>query len=151
VTINGTGFTGVTSVSFGPDAGTGVSVVSSTEITVISPPEEAATRNVRVTTSAGTSSVVAADEYVYVGPFVTSVAPTSGSTAGDTKVTVTGTGFTGATKVSFGPKAGTGLDVISSTKLTIVSPAQAAGTVNVKVSTSAGTSPAVTGDQYTYT
>jgi hypothetical protein len=151
VTINGTGFTGVTSVSFGPDAGTEASVVSSTEITVMSPPEAAATRNIRVTTPAGTSSVVAGDEYVYVGPFVTSVAPTSGPTAGDSKVTVIGTGFTGAIKVSFGPDAGISLDVISSTKLTIVSPAQAAGTVNVKVTTPAETSPAVTGDQFTYT
>jgi hypothetical protein len=83
-------------------------------------------------------------------PAVTAVSPATGPAAGHTTVTVTGTGFTGATTVAFGSAAGTSLDVISSTELTIVSPAHSAGSVNVKVTTSAGTSPAVTGDKFTY-
>lgn len=66
-------------------------------------------------------------------------------------MTINGTGFTGATKVSFGPDAGTGVTVVSSTQITVASPAHTAGKVDVKVTTPAGTSPAVTGDQYTYT
>jgi hypothetical protein len=53
--------------------------------------------------------------------------------------------------VSFGPDAGTGVTVVSATEITAASPAHAAGKVNVKVTTPAGTSPAVTADQYTYT
>ena len=46
---------------------------------------------------------------------VTGVSPTSGPTAGGTTVTITGTGFTGATKVLFGAVAATSFTVVSST------------------------------------
>ena len=39
-------------------------------------------------------------------PTVTGLSPTTGSTAGGTPVTITGTGFTGATAVDFGTTAG---------------------------------------------
>jgi hypothetical protein len=84
-------------------------------------------------------------------PAVTELSPVTGPAAGGTTVTINGTGFTGATKVSFGPDAATGVTVVSATQITAASPAHAAGQVNVKVTTPAGTSPAVTGDQYTYT
>jgi hypothetical protein len=84
-------------------------------------------------------------------PAVTAVSPATGPASGGTTVTINGTGFTGTTKVSFGAHAGTGVTVVSATEITAVSPAHAAGKVNVKVTTPAGTSPAVTADQYTYT
>ena len=152
VTITGTGFTGATKVVFGTVAATSFSVVSSTEITAVSPAQAAAWHNIYVTTPSGTSAPVTADQFTYVvsPPTVTSVSPTSGSTAGGTTVTITGTGFTGATKVVFGTVAATSFSVVSSTEITAVSPAQAAAWHNIYVTTPSGTSAPVTADQFTY-
>jgi hypothetical protein len=52
-------------VLFGAVAATSYTGVSSTEITAVSPAQAAATHNIYVTTSAGTSPPVAADDYTY--------------------------------------------------------------------------------------
>ena len=83
-------------------------------------------------------------------PTVTSISPTSGPQGGGTTVTITGTDFTGATKVAFGPLAATSYTVVSSTEITAVSPAQAASTRNIFVTTPSGTSAGVAADQFTY-
>ena len=87
---------------------------------------------------------------VFAHPNVTAISPTSGPTAGGTRVIVTGNGFTGATAVRFGTTAGTHLTVNSSTRITITSPAHAAGPVNVMVTTPGGTSAVSTADRFTY-
>ncbi|MGH6878667.1 MAG: beta strand repeat-containing protein, partial [Rhizomicrobium sp.] len=82
-------------------------------------------------------------------PSATTVAPTSGSTAGGTTVTVTGHDFETVHHVTFGfGNAGTTLHVTSPTKLTVKTPPHAAGTVTVLVTTSSGTSGP--GLYYTY-
>jgi hypothetical protein len=66
-------------------------------------------------------------------PVVTAVSPKSGTTAGGTAVTITGTGFqTGAT-VTFGGTAASAVVVVSSTRITTVSPAKPTGKVAVAV------------------
>jgi IPT/TIG domain len=51
---------------------------------------------------------MAADDFTYAAkPAITSISPTSGPAAERTAITMTGTGFTGATKVIFGPVAAT--------------------------------------------
>ncbi|MEU0071527.1 IPT/TIG domain-containing protein [Streptomyces sp. NPDC006332] len=72
-------------------------------------------------------------------PVVASVSPSQGPAPGGTTVTVTGTGFTGATTVRFGAKPATSFTVDSSTQITAVSPS-GAGSVNLTVTTSQGTS-----------
>jgi hypothetical protein len=58
-----------------------------------------------------------------VGPLVTSVSPSTGPSAGGTKVTVTGSGFTGATAVDFGGTPATHVRVARDGKsLTAISP-----------------------------
>ena len=113
----------------------------------------AAVHNIYVTTPVGTSVAVAADDYTYVlsKPAVTGVSPTSGTTAGGTTVTITGSGFTGATKVLFGAVAATSFTSVSSTKITAVSPPQAPGFHNIYVTTPAGTSAQSAADEFTYT
>jgi hypothetical protein len=84
-------------------------------------------------------------------PTITSVAPTSGTTAGGTSVTITGTNLTGATAVTFGGSAGT-ITANAATSITVTSPAHAAGTVDVQVTTPGGvSSTSGTGDDFTYT
>lgn len=84
-------------------------------------------------------------------PAVSAVSPTTGLTTGGTTVTITGTAFTGATSVKFGSSNATTFTVNSDTQITATSPAGAAGTVDVTVTTSVGTSATSAADQFTYT
>ncbi len=83
-------------------------------------------------------------------PVVSGVTKPKGPTTGGTTVKVTGTGFTEADTVDFGGTPATDLTVTSATSLTVVSPAAAAGTVDVRVTTPSGTSPVVPADHFTY-
>jgi len=83
-------------------------------------------------------------------PNVTSVAPASGPGGGGTSVTINGCGFTGATLVKFGASPAIGLTVVSDTQVTALSPAHAAGPVDVTVTTAKGTSPTGSADLFTY-
>lgn len=67
------------------------------------------------------------------------LAPATGSTAGFRLVTLNGTGFTGATAVTFGGVAAKSFTVVSDNQITAVTPAHAAGTVNVAVTTPGAT------------
>jgi putative transposon-encoded protein len=84
-------------------------------------------------------------------PSVTSISPSSGTTAGGTTVTITGTNFTGATEVLFGSVAATSFAVDSATQITAVSPAEPAGAQDINVTTPGGSSPATVDDEFTYT
>ncbi len=76
--------------------------------------------------------------------------PASGPAAGGTQVTITGSSFGGATAVDFGSTAATDVTVNSAgTEITAVSPA-GSGTVDVTVTTPAGTSRTSAADQFTY-
>ena len=66
-------------------------------------------------------------------------------------MTITGTGFTGATTVDFGTTSATSFAVVSSTSITAMSPEESAGTVDVTVTTSGGTSAVSIADQFTFT
>jgi hypothetical protein len=64
---------------------------------------------------------------------VTSVSPTSGGTAGRTKVTIAGSGFQSGATVAFGGNAATNVNVVSTASITATTPAHAAGPVSVTV------------------
>lgn len=72
-------------------------------------------------------------------PKITSLTPSSGSVAGGTTVTVTGTNFSTATAVSFGEVNTSQFNIVSNTQITAVSPARSAGAVNLSVVTPSGT------------
>jgi hypothetical protein len=82
-------------------------------------------------------------------PAVTEVAPTLGPTAGGNTVTISGANLAGATAVKFGANAATTYTVNSQTSITATAPA-GAGTVDVVVTTPAGTSNSTPSDHYTY-
>jgi hypothetical protein len=65
VTITGTNFTGVTAVKFGTVSATPITVNSATSITVPAPAGSAATVDVTVTATGGTSATTSADRYTY--------------------------------------------------------------------------------------
>ena len=120
VTITGTGFTGTTSVTLG---GTSASFtfVSDTSLTA-TVPSGAATGVIVVTTPGGTATSANPFTVTQPAPTISSFTPTSGPAG--TKVTITGTGFTGTTSVAFGG-ATASFTVVSDTSLTAIVPAGA--------------------------
>ena len=152
VTITGTNLTGANGVSFGSTAATSFTINGANSVTATAPAENAGTVNITVTTPGGISTTSGADQYTYTtGPTVTSVAPTAGPLGGGTSVTITGANLTGATAVRFGTTNATTFTVNSATSITATAPAESAGTVGITVTSSGGTSPTSTADQYTYT
>ena len=85
-----------------------------------------------------------------VAPTVTKVKPRYGSTGGKTVVTVTGKNFGEPATVRFGEVAATEVSVKSSKSITAVSPAHAAGAVDITVTTSGGTSTTSSKDKFKY-
>ncbi|MBI0317507.1 IPT/TIG domain-containing protein [Streptomyces javensis] len=145
VTLTGTNLLGATAVRFGAVNATSFTVMSATQITAVAPPGSG-TVQVTVTTPGGTSNGVS---YTYVAvpaPVLTSVSPGQGPTGGGNTVTLTGSGFTGATAVRFGAVSATSFTVMSATQITAVAP-PGSGTVQVTVTTPGGTSNGVS---YTY-
>ena len=153
VTVTGSGFNDATAVTIGGTTTT-FFVQSSTQLSFTAPARAAGPAEVVVTNASGSSGPTAGSVFTYVtpvpAPTVTMVGPNSGSTAGGTPVSLTGTNFTGATAVSFGGTAATNFVVNSATSITATSPARAAGAVNVTVTTSGGTSATSAANTYTY-
>ena len=101
---------------------------------------------------AGTADTVLASMTVEPRPTVTKLKKSTGPVTGGTPVTITGTGFSGASGVSFGGVPATGVEVRSATEIKAVAPAVAiAGSVNVTVARYGAESLAVKADSYKYT
>jgi hypothetical protein len=83
-------------------------------------------------------------------PVVAALAPASGPTGGGTAVTITGSDFLNVRSVSFGGQAAASFTVVSQTAVRAISPARAAGTVDVVVTTAGGSSATGAGSRFTY-
>jgi hypothetical protein len=151
VTITGSEFTAATAVTFGGEPAASYRVLSATAIEAVAPSHAAGTVNVIVTNTAGSSPVTTKDHYKFT-PTIESVSPSEGLAAGGESVTVTGTGFAlgSATIIKFGTAKGASVNCTSSTTCTVLTPAHAAGTVSVKATVNAVTSPAAAGAVFTY-
>jgi large repetitive protein len=83
---------------------------------------------------------------------VSGVDPDSGPTTGGTRVTVEGAGFDAGATVTFGGAAGADLQVLSDTRIEVVTPASLPGPVDVVVTNSDGQSGTLAGGfTYIYT
>ena len=155
VTITGTGFISGATVSLGGTSATNVSVTNSTTITAVTPAHAAGTVNVVVTNPDGQSGTLL-NGFTFSppppapAPTVTSVTPTSGPVAGGTSVTIAGTNFVSGATVTFGGSSATTVTVTNSTTMTAVTPAHAAGAVNVVVTNPDGQS-GTKANGFTYT
>ena len=133
VTITGTGFTDATAVAFN-GASAGYTVNSSTAIST-SVPAAATSGTISVSTNSATGTSPTAFAVSLPPPSITGFSPASGAVG--TAVTITGTGFTGATAVAFNGIAA-GFTVNSATSIgTSVPAAATSGTISV--STDIGT------------
>jgi hypothetical protein len=83
-------------------------------------------------------------------PSVTGISPSAGPVTGGTTVTITGTNLSGATAVTFGAGHPAAAITCTATSCTATAPAEPAGTVDVQVTTTGGTSATSANDKYTY-
>jgi hypothetical protein len=133
VILSGANFQSSATVTFGGTAATSVNVTSSTSISVVTPAHAAGAVDVVVKNPDNQTGTLTGGFTFSTAPSVSSVNPNSGTTAGGTSVIVTGANFqTGAT-VTFGGTAAASATVTSATSLTAVTPAHAAGAVDVVV------------------
>jgi len=127
----------------------GYSTAAGAAFTTIFPtPFEGATVPARAPTS-GEEIELSAE--VQPTPTVTSVSPSRGSVAGGTEVKITGADFTSASAVKFGTLTAATFKVESDSEIVATTPKSSkVSTVDVTVTTLAGTSPTARGDRFTY-
>ena len=154
IAITGTNFMGVTGVSFGGTPAISYTVNSSTSITAVAPIHVSGQVDVQVSAAYGTSATSAADQLIFMTPVlppaVTGLSTASGSTAGGNSITILGTNFTNVSAVKFGNIPATSYVVNSTSSITAMVPAEAAGVVDVTVTNSAATSGTSAVDLYTF-
>src|SRR5204863_2773437 len=141
VDVQGTNFTGATSVKFNGTADGTFVVTSDTDISA-HVPSGATTGTISVTTANGTGTSAASFTVTSnPPPTVTSFSPTSGPVG--TAVDVQGTNFTGATGVKFNGTADGTFVVNSDTDISAHVPSGATtGTISVTTANGTGTSAA---------
>ncbi|WP_182067209.1 IPT/TIG domain-containing protein [Curtobacterium sp. ME12] len=152
VTITGTGLQAADEVRFGGTPAVIRSISDDGTRIVVSAP--AGTGLVDVTVGfPGDTSLTAPAQYRYVAPAaaaatVTGVSPASGPTSGGQTVVITGTGLADVTEVTIGGNPATIVGTPTNTRVSVSTPAGAAGAADVVV-TDANESTAAR-DLYTY-
>ena len=153
ITINGTNFATGATVRVGGVLATGNTLVSSTQLRATTPAGSVGARDVQVTNTSG-SSATRTGAFTYTAtsttPTLTSVSPTSGSTAGGTTITLTGTNFVSGATVRVGGVLATNVVFSSATQVTARTPAGSAGARDVQIINPNGQSATRTG-AFTYT
>jgi len=149
VTIAGRGFLPGAQVYFGNQQAMSVTFVASTRLRAVSPAGEGAV-DVRVEEAGSDSSPQPVDVFTYGPPVVMGLSPAAGPSAGGTRVTISGVGFAIGAQVFFGSVACTQLRVASSTSIQVIVPSGTPGTVDVVVTTPAGTSTRSASDRFAY-
>ncbi len=136
VTIRGADLAGASSVLFGSTPATSYSINGAgTTMTALAPAHIAGVVTLAVTTPGGTANAT----FVFLGPTISATSPTNGSTAGGTKVTITGTDLNGTTSVEFGTAEAASFTVnAAGSKITAYSPPEGGGVVSLTVTTPGG-------------
>ncbi len=152
LTVSGWDFFGVSGVTVDGASASGISVAGSTRLSFTAPAHARGTALVRVTGTYGESAGDPSGAYVtYVdAPAVTALSVTNGPSAGGTTVVITGEDFAGVAGVAFGGRAAASYTVDSATQITAVTPAHGGGLVQVKVTTTAGSSADTAADDFTF-
>ncbi|MCU0249425.1 MAG: IPT/TIG domain-containing protein [Vicinamibacterales bacterium] len=149
VAISGANFSAGAAVTIGGVAATAVTFVSSTSIQATTGAHAAGAADVTVTVDGRSSTLASAFTYVTLPPpTISGISPSSGSTAGGTTVTLTGTNFASGATLTIGGVAATGVTALSATSLRAVTGPRAAGVADVVVAV--GTQSATLARAFTY-
>jgi hypothetical protein len=131
LTITGTNFMANPTVTFGSTEASDVTFVNSTTLTVTTPAHAVGAVDVTITNT-DTQTVTSTGGFTYteLPPTITSVTSEFSHRTGGYLATITGTGFTGTPTVTFDGTSAL-VSPTSSTSLTVIVPAHAAGQVTV--------------------
>ncbi len=131
VSVTGNGFTGASAVNFGMTSGDNFELVNDGLVRSTTPPSDQKVKSdvdvVVVFPTAAAGNIPVGTFYYYT------VDPPRGPVAGGTRVTIIGTGLTGATAVNFGAIAVQNPAHDADGNLVVDTPASAAGFVDVSV------------------
>ncbi|MEZ4373807.1 MAG: IPT/TIG domain-containing protein [Polyangiaceae bacterium] len=138
VSFLGENFTGSTRVFFSDTEATAVSFVNSGEVVATAPAYFESTVDVRIENPGSKRGVLKQAFSFQPPPEVYQALPTAGPLAGGTLVTLQGSSLKSGLGVSFGGTPATSVTLVSATEATAVTPAHAAGFVNIVVTNSDG-------------
>jgi hypothetical protein len=146
ISIQGKNFTEASEVLIDGTPGLVMQVGGDNVVLVTTPAHAAGTVQVTVETPGGVSN---AGTFTYTStapaaPVLTQLSPGSGPASGGTLVTIIGSNLAGATSVSFGGAAATGISVTGANLLTCTTPQHGSGNVQVTVTTAGGASNTLT-------
>ncbi len=146
VTITGTNLTNTTDVKLGGTSATSIVVVDPATITCDTPAHAAGLVNLQTFDPGGNATL--SNAFTYAGAALVSITPNVGGISGGTAVTIVGSLLTSATDVQFDGVSATSIVVVDDSHITCVTPAHAAGSVNVDVFTTDGNPSLVAGFTY---
>jgi hypothetical protein len=99
---------------------------------------------------ASASGLALATQVETITPTVSAVSPNNGPVAGQTVVSITGTGFTASSAVLFGATPASATTYVSATQLQATSPPESSGVVDVAVAANGAHSPPSSTDRFVY-
>ena len=150
IEITGKDFQDGATITIGGNAASDVIFVSPTELTAVVPAGAAGSADVVVTNPDGKSDTLAGGfTYTKPPPALTRLEPASDMVRGGANVRIIGENFQDGATVTIGGNATSNVIFISSTELTAVVPAGAAGSADVVVTNPDGKSDTLTGG-FTY-
>ena len=121
-------------VQFGANTPVAANFTNSTLVTALTPANAAGAVNVTVQNpDLQTATLTNGFAYVLPPPGITGVAPSSGRTNGNTLVTITGSNFVTGMTVQFGANSPVAANFTNTALVTVLTPANAPGVVNVTV------------------
>ena len=159
VMITGTGFAPGATVTFDQTPATNVTVVSDTSITAVTPAHDPGVVAVAVVNTDGQKTPTTGT-YTYLSggagggggatdaPTIKSITPPTGASAGGDTVTILGTNFADGASVTFGGADPEEVTMPDANSLIVMTPAHAAGAVDVVVTNPDGQSATT---KFTYT
>ena len=148
VTITGSGFLSGASVMIGGSVCTGPIVASATSITCTTSSHGAGTATIVVTNTDSQFGSLTNGYSYNAAPTFTAITPGAGPLAGNTAVTLTGTGFLSGATVDIGGSACSGVNVVNPTQITCNTPALTSGSRTVTINNTDGQS--ASGQTYSY-
>jgi hypothetical protein len=157
VAILGSNFStaaGATTITFGGTPATNVACSTTGTCTATSPAHAAGIVDVVVNVGGQSNAITNADKFTYVvpAPIVSGIVPNTGPISGGSSVTISGSNFsaTAGVTVTFGGTPATGITCSTTSTCTAISPAHAAGLVDVVITVGGQSSAITNADKFTY-
>jgi hypothetical protein len=153
ITMTGANFVSGATITIGGTPMAGVIFDSATQLRATAPWGNAGQKTIVVTNPNGQTATLV-NAYTYgtatpAAPTLSSISPTSGTTAGGTVVTLNGANFVSGATVTVGGTAMTGVTFVSASQLRATAPAGTAGAKTIVVTNPSGQTATLT-NAFTY-